>query len=652
MSGGSILSSIDLGVIPSSWTIQGTGDFNGDGNTDIIWRNTNGDVNIWFMNAGTITSSVDLGVIPTSWTLEGTGDFDGDGKTDIVWRNADGELHLWLMNGATINSVHLGVIPTNLMIQGLGDINGDGKTDIVWRDTYGDVNVWLMNGGTLMESSDLGVIPASWTIQALGDFNGDGNADIVWRNSDGGVNIWFMAGNAISSSASVGIIPTSWTLITAGDYNGDGHTDLVWRNSNGDVNIWLMNGGTINASVDTGVIPLSWSVSPAGTAASTLLAVHVLGNEFTDASGNVIQLRGVNLSGMEFTAIGGWDVPDPTGDQMGQPFGPNWPAITAWKANVVRIPLNEASWLGLTCVDINGKTRNADPGANYRQTLANLVQSANNAGLYVILDLHWAAPGTLCPMGQGQMMDADHSFAFWTSIAMAYQNNPSVMFELFNEPYLTSDFQGNPWTYMMFGTGGGPFTGIPEAGAGDPLWYEDYQTVWNIASFQDVIMAIRATGATNVILVGALAYSGDLSGWLANKPSDPLNQMGAAWHPYPAYGTKWGTAAYAQPNYAPQVFTEVQNILSAGIPVMVTETGDQNSSGTGIGAGCALPANYAQCAPLVTTMIQFADQNGISMLGWTWDTWDSTSYVLIKDGNGTPTDGYGQVFQSWLVNHP
>jgi hypothetical protein len=657
VNGGAIDSAPDFGTIPAVWTIQGTGDFNGDGQPDILWRNANGDVVIWFMSGGTFLSSTDLGTIPTSWAIKGTGDFDGDGTTDILWRNTNGDVVTWFMNGGGIGySADYGTIPAEWIIQGTGDFDGDGKTDILWRNTNGDVVTWLMNGGTIGNAADYGTIPAAWNIQGTGDFDGDGKSDILWRNTNGDVVIWFMNGGVIGNSADFGTIPAVWNIQGAADFNGDGKSDILWRNTNGDVVLWFMNGGTIGSSADFGAIPAVWNIAAVGPMAKATsnpgaLAVYVQGSKFADESGNLLQLRGVNLSGMEFTAIGGWDVPDPTGDQMGQPHGPSWPAITAWRANVVRIPLNEASWLGLSCVDINGKTRNADPGGNYRQTLANLVQGANNAGLYVILDLHWSAPGTLCPMGQGQMMDADHSFDFWTSIANTFKNNPSVMFELFNEPYLTSDFQGNPWTYMMSGTGGGPFTGIPEAGAGNPLSYKDYQTIWNIASFQDVITAIRGTGATNVILVGALAYSGDLGGWLANRPNDPLNQMAAAWHPYPAYGTTWGTPAYSQPQYAPQVFTDAQGILAAGIPVIVTETGDQSSNGTGIGAGCALAANYAQCAPLVSTVIQFADQNGISVLGWTWDTWGAASYDLIKDGNGTPTDGYGQVFQSWLVNH-
>jgi uncharacterized protein (TIGR03437 family) len=402
---------------------------------------------------------------------------------------------------------------------------------------------------------------------------------------------------------------------------------------------------TVPAGVPSGNQPVAIQVnggaSPPGAyltiAAATpgAMSISISSNKFIDASGNVVQMRGVNLSAMEFTAVQGWDASDPTGGNFGQPNSPNWAAIASWKANVVRIPLNEASWLGLTCTDTDGVVHQADPGGNYKAFLANMVNSANAAGMYAILDLHWAAPGSSCPMLQTQMADADHSLAFWTSIASTYKTNPAVMFELFNEPFMNVDFTGDPWSYIMSGTNGS-FSGYPATSTKGNQ--QNIKTPWAIASYQAMIDAVRATGATNPVLIGGLSYTADLSGWLSHAPSDPLHQMAATWHPYPTYGAAFGTAAYSQPGFSPQIFSEVQAIFAAGIPVIATETGDQDSAGT-------------EGAPLVATITTFADKMGMSLLGWTWDVWTQPSFVLIKDGSGTPTDGYGQAFRSWMVNH-
>src|SRR3979490_1858728 len=79
-----VSSSASIGVVPTTWTIVGTGDFNGDGKGDILWRDSSGNTAIWFMNGASVSSSAGLGNVPLTWTIVGTADFDGDGKADIL----------------------------------------------------------------------------------------------------------------------------------------------------------------------------------------------------------------------------------------------------------------------------------------------------------------------------------------------------------------------------------------------------------------------------------------------------------------------------------------------------------------------------------------------------------------------------------------
>jgi hypothetical protein len=71
------LSTTDLGGVPTSWGVAVTGDFNGDGMSDILWSNTNGDTSIWYMTAnGTqmqVLSVSDMGKVPPSWVVQGAG---------------------------------------------------------------------------------------------------------------------------------------------------------------------------------------------------------------------------------------------------------------------------------------------------------------------------------------------------------------------------------------------------------------------------------------------------------------------------------------------------------------------------------------------------------------------------------------------------
>jgi hypothetical protein len=243
--------------------LTATHDFNGDGKSDILWRNSDGTVGMWLMNGTQFTPS-SFGVLPLSWTIVGTGDFNGDGKGDILWRNADGTVGLWLMNGTQILSTSsFGILPTSWTIAGTGDFNGDGKWDILWRNADGAVGLWLMNGTQILSTTSFGILPTSWTIVGTGDFNGDGKTDILWRNADGTVGLWLMNGTQIVSTTSFGVLPASWSIFETGDFNGDGKSDILWREAGGTVGLWFMNGTQILSTSSFGVLPTSWTIQGA-----------------------------------------------------------------------------------------------------------------------------------------------------------------------------------------------------------------------------------------------------------------------------------------------------------------------------------------------------------------------------------------------------
>jgi hypothetical protein len=232
-------------------------DFNGDGKTDILWRNKSTGQNVvWFMNGTTYSSYAELmQVADTNWEIMGTGDFNSDGKTDILWRNkSTGQNVVWLMNGTTYSSYAelMQVTDTNWEIVGTGDFNSDGKVDILWRNkSTGQNVVWFMNGTTYSSYAELmQVTDTNWEIVGTGDFNSDGKTDILWRNKSTGQNVvWFMNGTTYSSYAELmQVADTNWEIMGTGDFNSDGKTDILWRNkSTGQNVVWFMNGTTYSS---------------------------------------------------------------------------------------------------------------------------------------------------------------------------------------------------------------------------------------------------------------------------------------------------------------------------------------------------------------------------------------------------------------------
>jgi ELWxxDGT repeat protein len=268
MNGITMAASAFPGGVPVAWQIAGVGDVNGDGKADVIWHHgTSGTVAVWLMNGATVTALGFPGSAPTDWAIQAIGDGDGDGKADLVWRNtSDGNTGIWFMNGTVMASSSFpGGVPVAWQIAGVGDVNGDGKADVIWHHgTSGTVAIWLMNGATVTAVGFPGSAPTPWSMQAVGDVDGDRKADLVWRNtSDGNTAIWFMNGTTMAASAFPGGVPLAWQIEQVADVNGNGKADVIWRNStSGTVAVWLMNGSVVDLVGFPGSAPTEWEIQP------------------------------------------------------------------------------------------------------------------------------------------------------------------------------------------------------------------------------------------------------------------------------------------------------------------------------------------------------------------------------------------------------
>ena len=266
--------------VPTSWQVIGTGDFNGDGRDDILWRDNTGATTNWLGQSSGAFSGNDTNFytnVPTGWQVQGIGDFNGDGRDDILWRNpSTGQTTDWLGQGngsfAGNDANALSTIAASWQVTGTGDFNGDGRSDILWRDNMGTLTTSLgqANGGLASNAANFWTtIPTNWQVVGSGDFNGDGRDDILWRDNTGATTNWLgqvnggFSGNDGNFYATVA---TSWQVEGIGDFNGDGRDDILWRNpSTGQTTDWLgqANGAfTGNDANAFSTIAASWQVQP------------------------------------------------------------------------------------------------------------------------------------------------------------------------------------------------------------------------------------------------------------------------------------------------------------------------------------------------------------------------------------------------------
>lgn len=342
----------------------------------------------------------------------------------------------------------------------------------------------------------------------------------------------------------------------------------------------------------------------AARAATVATGLHVVGNQLEDGSGHVIVPHGVDRMGTEYQCTK--SATNAPTDFDGPVDQTTVSEMTAWGTNAVRVPLNEDCWLG-----INGFPANNHTAAQYQSDIVSWVNLLNSNGQIVILDLHWNNSGTNQSIGQEPMPDLDHAPAFWTSVANTFKNNSSVIFDLYNEPYPGFNTNtGTGWSCWKNGSTAPQTSPCSDVG-------------FAVAGMQTLINTVRATGATNVIMLGGLAYSNDLSGWLANKPTDPQNNLAASVHIYNfnscANSSCWDS------QIAP---------VAAQVPVIAGEIGEND---------CA--------SSFINTLTSWFDSHSIGYLAWTWTATNNCggTPALISDWSGTPTN-YGAGYKAHLLS--
>jgi endoglucanase len=340
----------------------------------------------------------------------------------------------------------------------------------------------------------------------------------------------------------------------------------------------------------------------AASAAARPTMVGVKGNHLTGVNGKPLRLIGVDRSGTEYSCSG-----PVAGGGFGYAVfqGPadagSVKALESWRVNAVALPLNEACWLG-GYANLNKRFS----GRPYRQAIVAYVKLLNAAGIYVVLRLSAAAPG---PHAYGSdqissdeipMADADHSVAFWSSVASTFASNVRVLFHTYDEPHDVS------WKCLRDGC---TARDAPEG----KLRFGTYRTAGN----QAMVNAIRAAGAHQPIIISGPNFASDLSQWVRYMPHDPR-------HALVADVSSFDYSDYVV-SHAPQLRTFAQNH-----PVIVGGFGDTHCVST-----------YS------TKVMDIMDSIKQSYLAWTWDTvqdYGGCANALLDDPgpqrNGFPAGYY------------
>ena len=185
------------------------------------------------------------------------GDFNGDGQPDLLFQDNGGFLAAWFMNGPSLSQATF-LLPSNVgdpsfTLSATADFNLDGHQDVLFQGADGTLAVWLMNGtdqvtATLLTPSNPG--DANWRVVASGDLNLDGKADLVFQHTDGTMAVWYLDGTSMSSAALISPANpgAGWSVVAVGDMNADGKGDLVFQHTDYTLAMWTLDGATLSSA--------------------------------------------------------------------------------------------------------------------------------------------------------------------------------------------------------------------------------------------------------------------------------------------------------------------------------------------------------------------------------------------------------------------
>jgi hypothetical protein len=201
------------------------GDFGGNNFDKLVWRNpANGELST--SGSGPGGTYFDLGSdhkrIPTQdWAIEGVGNFSYDANDDVVWRHTNGQVAIAYMDGShrIATTYPGGPDPSrSWKIQSIGDFDGDWVDDILWRHKDGALAIWFAGSNLTTGYPTYHNLPGrhaglEWTVVATPDDDQDGKDDIYWRRNDGALAIWRMNGARMVAYFYPGSIDPQWKVV-------------------------------------------------------------------------------------------------------------------------------------------------------------------------------------------------------------------------------------------------------------------------------------------------------------------------------------------------------------------------------------------------------------------------------------------------------
>jgi hypothetical protein len=235
------------------------GDYDNDGDMDILltgYSSGSGYISKIYNNNAGVFTDIAAGLTGVYYSSVAWGDYDNDGDLDILLTGNTGSVNIskiYNNNAGVFTDIGAGLTGVQEGSVAWGDYDNDGDLDILITGYTGagSISKIYRNDAGIFTDINAGLIGVYYSSVAWGDYDNDGDLDILLTGN--GYSKIYRNDNGVFTDINAGLTGVYQSSVAWGDYDNDGDLDIlltgtcskIYRNDNG-----------IFTDINAGIIPV------------------------------------------------------------------------------------------------------------------------------------------------------------------------------------------------------------------------------------------------------------------------------------------------------------------------------------------------------------------------------------------------------------